>query len=120
MNGRVDSFGRALVIVAVRPTETADLHEIEVWIDTGFNGDLVVPRQQIDELKLPQSGTLMAMLADGSEVALQRYTCLIDWFGEERTLEVVARDGNVPLLGVGLLAGHDLHISYRAGNVTIV
>jgi len=50
---------------------------------------------------------------------LQRYACLIDWFGEIRDLEVVANDGEYPLLGVALLMGYDLHISYRSGNVMI-
>ena len=119
MNGHVDRDGRALVSVFVRPSDVASAREIQVWIDTGFNGDLVLPQQTIDELALPRSGTVKAILADGSEVALERYMCLIDWFGEERDLEVVANDGEYPLLGVGLLVGHDLHISYRSGNITI-
>ncbi len=119
MTGRVDSYGRAIVTVSIRASDVAATHDIQVWIDTGFNGDLVLPRQQIDDLELPPSGTLKAILADGSEVVLQRYTCLIDWFGEERDLEVVANDGEYPLLGVGLLVGCDLHISYRSGMITI-
>jgi hypothetical protein len=50
---------------------------------------------------------------------LKRYVCRISWFGEERDLEVVANEGEYPLLGVGLLLGHDLHISYRSGEITI-
>ncbi len=119
MNGHVDDSGCALVCVRIRPSDAAAAHEIQTWIDTGFNGDLVLPQQQIDDLTLPSSGTVKAILADGSEIALQRYTCLIDWFGEERELEVIANDGEYPLLGVGLLMGHDLHVSYRTGNVTI-
>lgn len=119
MNGSVDSCGRALVSISVRPSDVAVAHEIRVWIDTGFNGDLVLPQQQIEDLTLPESGTVKAILADGSEVALKRYVCLIDWFGEERDLEVVANDGEYPLLGVGLLLGHDLRISYRSGDVVI-
>lgn len=119
MNGHVDRYGRALVSVFVRPSDVAAAHEVEVWIDTGFNGELVLPRQLIDDLALPQSGTVKATLADGSEVALRRYACLIDWFGEERNLEVIANDGDYPLLGVGLLLGHDLHIRYRSGEITI-
>jgi clan AA aspartic protease len=92
---------------------------VEAWIDTGFNGDLVLPQSQIDDLSLPPSGTVMAVLADGSEIALRRYACLIDWFGETRDLEVVANDGEYPLLGVGLLVDRDLHISYRSANVAI-
>ncbi len=90
-----------------------------MWIDTGFNGDLVLPQEKIDDLSLPPSGTVKAILADGSEIALQRFECLIDWFGSVRDLEVIANDGEYPLLGVGLLVGYDLNISYRSGDVTI-
>jgi clan AA aspartic protease len=119
MNGSVDRYGRALVNISVRPSDVAAAREIQVWIDTGFNGELVLPHQLIDDLALSQSGTIKATLADGSEVALRRDACLIDWFGEERDLEVIANDGDYPLLGVGLLVGHDLHISYRSGEITI-
>jgi clan AA aspartic protease len=119
MNGSVDSCGRALVSVSIRPSAVAAAHEIQVWIDTGFNGDLVLPQQQIEGLTMPLSGTVKAILADGSEVTLKRYVCLIDRFGEERDLEVVANEGEYPLLGVGLLLGHDLRISYRSGESTI-
>jgi len=78
-----------------------------------------LPQRQIDNLSLLPSGTVKAMLADGSEVALQRFTCLIEWFAETKELEVVANEGEYPLLGVGLLVGHDLHISYRSGSVVI-
>jgi clan AA aspartic protease len=119
MNGHVDSHGRALVAVSVRPSHAAAIWEIQAWIDTGFNGDLVLPRRQIHDVALPQSGTVNAILADGSEVTLKTYTCLIDWFGEQRRVEVVANEGEYPLLGVGLLLGHDLRISYRSGDITI-
>ena len=120
MNGHVDNDGRALLTVAIRPSEEAAPCEIEAWIDTGFNGDLVLPQQRIDDLALTQSGTVMGILADGSEIVLDQYQCWIDWFGEQFDLEVIANEGEFPLLGVGLLADHDLHISYRSGEVSIV
>lgn len=119
MNGHVDEHGRALVTVSIRPSDAAVAREVEAWIDTGFNGDLVLAQQQIEDLALPPSGTVKAILADGSETVLKRYSCLIDWFDERRYLEVVANDGDSPLLGVGLLPERDLHISYRLGEVTI-
>lgn len=119
MKGHVDQFGRAMVSVSIRPSDIAATHEVQVWIDTGFNGDLVLPQRLIDDLELPPTGTLKAVLADGTEVALQRHLCLIDWFDEVRELEVVANDGEQPLLGVGLLLGLDLHVSYRTGEITI-
>jgi clan AA aspartic protease len=119
MNGHVDRSGRALVNVSVLPSDSAAASEIQTWIDTGFNGDLVLPQKQIDDLALSHSGTVKAILADGSEVALKTYSCLIDWFGERRYLEVVANDGEFPLLGFGLLLGHDLHIGYQSSDITI-
>ncbi len=119
MNGHVDGNGRALITVTVRSSDATAPRDVQVWIDTGFNGDLVLPQQQIDDLVLAQSGTVKAIPADGSEVALKTYTCRIDWFGEQRHLEVVANEGEYPLLGVGLLRNHDLHISYRSGRITI-
>ena len=119
MKGHVDAESRALITVSVRPTEADNDREIEAWIDTGFTGDLVLPGQRIQELALPQSGTVKAILADGSEVVLKTYTCLIPWFGDLRSLEVVANEGDYPLLGVGLLSGHDLRISYRSGDINI-
>ncbi len=119
MMGHVDHDGRALITIAIRSSDFAAAREIEVWIDTGFNGDLVLPQREIDDLALAQSGTIKALLADGSEVALRRFVGLIDWFDEVRELEVIANEGEYPLLGVGLLLGHDLKVSDRTGSVLI-
>jgi clan AA aspartic protease len=119
MIGHVDPHGRALITVSVRLSDEAAMREIEAWIDTGFNGDLVLPQSQIDALTLPHSGTVKAILADGSKVVLKTYACLIEWFGAERQLEVVANDGEYPLFFVGLLLEHELHISCRTGEITI-
>lgn len=119
MNGHVDSAGRALVSVKLLTSEQSTVHEIPAWIDTGFNGELVLPNEQIKSLQLKPSGTLKAVLADGSEVSLQRYSCQIEWFDTIRELEVVANEGQYPLLGVGLLLGHDLHISYRTSKLSV-
>ncbi|MDA0834094.1 MAG: clan AA aspartic protease [Planctomycetota bacterium] len=119
MNGHVDEGGRSLVKISLSPSDVAAPHEIQAWIDTGFTGDLVLPETLVEELALPSSGTVHAILADGSQVVLTTHTCLIDWFGERRHLEILANDGEYPLLGVGLLLGHDLHISYRSGEISI-
>ncbi len=113
MRGVVDNGGRSLLAVQLRSTSDADSVEVEVWIDTGFTGDLVLPQAAIDALGLIQSGSVDAVLADGSQTELRTYSCLIEWFGNERNLEVIANDGDYPLLGVGLLLGLELRIDYR-------
>ena len=56
-------------------------------------------------------------MADGSQIELNTYSCLIDWFGTERSLEVIANEGAIPLLGVGLLLGKELRVDYQ--NLTV-
>ena len=112
MIGRVDSAGRALLGVTLRSGDASE--ELEVWIDTGFTGDLVLPQSVIDDWQLAQSGSVDAILADGSQIELSTYSCVIDWFGKARPLEVIANDGDFPLLGVGLLLGKELRVNYRS------
>lgn len=66
MIGHVDEQGRALLSIPVLLPAPQQPCEIKVWIDTGFNGELVLPQQQIDALNLTQSSTVKAILADGS------------------------------------------------------
>ncbi|QDU96796.1 clan AA aspartic protease [Lignipirellula cremea] len=111
--GVVDNGGRALLLVKLRKSVNTDAETAEVWIDTGFTGDLVLPASAIESLELELSGSVDATLADGSEVALSTFSCLIEWFGHVKSLEIIANDGECPLLGVGLLLGLELRIDYR-------
>ncbi len=119
MNGFVDSGGRSLIEIALSGTGDASLQSITVWIDTGFTGDLVLPQSLIDELALTLTGTVSAILADGSKTAMRTYRCFVHWFGKQRRLEVVANDGEHPLLGVGLLLDHELRIDYRSSEINL-
>jgi hypothetical protein len=41
MNGMVDDYGRALVVLSIRPTEQAASIDLTVWIDTQLYHRLV-------------------------------------------------------------------------------
>ncbi len=112
MNGLVDEVGRALLDLKIRSTGNEAPVEITVWVDTAFNGELVVPRAMIESLGLEQSGGIRARLADGNEVTLESYACIVDWCGIQRAVEVIANNGQMPLLGIGLLIGHRLVVDY--------
>ena len=81
MKGRVDNAGRALIEIALRKSVEREWTQVEAWIDTGFTGDLVMPISSIERLGLELSGSVDAILADGSQIALSTYTCIIEWFG---------------------------------------
>lgn len=119
MNGVVDELGRAVITVNIAEEEFASPSPVDVWIDTGFTGDLLLPQHVIDQKAFGPVSSVEAILADGSQVLVPRYSCWIDWFGERRQLEVIATDVAFPLLGVGLLVGHELTISYSTMTVDI-
>ncbi len=119
MNGIVDDAGRALIRIEIRPLPGTEPRVMDAWIDTGFTGELVLPQDVIDELALSQSGTVNAELGDGSVTTLPTYTCLIDWFGQALSIEVVANAGSLPLLGTGLLKDRTLMIDYRQKSLSI-
>ena len=93
--------------------------QVNVWIDTGFTGDLVLPDSLIEDLELEVTGSIDGVLADGSQVELSTYHCQLKWFGRIRDLEVIANSGQTPLLGVGLLLAKELRIDYTNLELTL-
>lgn len=113
MIGFVDDNLRALLEVQVRARPKGRKSTIVAWVDTAFNGGLVLPRPEIERLGLKESSSTPAILADGQQVELPTFTCYLSWFGKEYRTQVVANEGAHPLLGTVLLDGHDLAISYK-------
>lgn len=119
MNGFVDDDLRALIEVRVGNRRQAQKSTVEVWIDTAFNGGLVLPRHQIERLGLEEYSSTSAVLADGQQVELATYTCYLEWFGREYRTQVIANDGTTPLLGTTLLDGLELSINYQSRRLSL-
>jgi len=119
MNGTVDDDLRALLEVRIGNAANGSKSSVLVWVDTAFNGGLVLPQRDIQTLGLQEYSSTPAILADGQQVELPTYTCYLDWFGYEYRTQVVANSGAHPLLGTALLDGHELHINYNRRTVTL-
>jgi clan AA aspartic protease len=119
VKGLVDSAGRALVTIRLQHPISKAESALDAWIDTGFTGDLVLPQAQVATLGFPLGPVIGAVLADGRTVQLDTYSCLLEWFGQWKSIEVVANQGQFPLLGVALLKNHELHIDYRLKTVQL-
>jgi len=119
VNGFVDDKLRALIFIPVAATNAGDRTELTIWIDTAFNGGLVIPHKQIESLGLVKESSAEAILADGNVVQLETFACFLDWFGATYESQVVANDGEYALLGTMLLSGRKLEIDYEAMTVTI-
>ena len=114
MKGFVDSQGRALLTVPIRNSPDGTATPVEVWIDTGFTGDLVLPKAQIEQLGLAESLIIPTILADGREADVESFVAWLDWFGELQEVEVCASSGQNVLLGVRLMLGRRLVVDYKS------
>ncbi|MBC7965977.1 MAG: hypothetical protein H7Z17_08635 [Fuerstia sp.] len=119
MNGTVDERGRALLDVRISNKLKGEYTAVTTWIDTAFDGHLVLSLELIKELELDSLVETEAILADGSRVSLETFFCCVEWFVEKRPLQVIANDGRFPLLGTGLLEQRVLQNDYRAKTVTV-
>ena len=88
--------------------------EVNVVIDTGFNGYLTLPPMLVADLGLPVVGDGEAVLADGSEAVFDVYGVTVLWNGKSRYVETGAV-GVDPLVGMSLLDSHNLSIDVRNG-----
>ena len=119
MNGHIDEKQRALIAVRLAAPSGERFAQCWAWIETAFNGSLVLPQNIVDELQLPMESSAEAVLADGSKVAMETYGCQDEWFGRNYDTQVVTNEGEYALLGTILLTGRRLEIDYASGIVNI-
>ena len=109
----------ALLTLSVRRVSRSDPVDLVVWVDTAFDGELVIPLDAIQDMELPQSAAVQATLANGTSVVLDTFDCEIAWFGQWRRVEVIANEGRLPLLGIGLLRGRKLTVDYQTSELEL-
>src|SRR5207247_2335281 len=92
---------------------------IDAIIDTGFAGFLSIPIATVASLGLPWLIHDITELIDGRFIPIEIYSAMVIWNGRPRTINVQAL-GNYNLIGMRLLAGHDLAIrATDGGSVSI-
>ena len=110
MTGHVNADGEpALPVHIVGPAGTL---EIEAVVDTGFNGELTLPRPQIEALGLPEATVTEVTLADGRVRDVPMYEAETEFAGSTREI-FVTEAPTTPLVGTGLLWGFSLYIEFQ-------
>ena len=118
IGGRVTEFLEAVIPLTVIGCGNLRV-EIDVVIDTGFNGFLTLDTSVIQTLQLASAGSRRATLADGSVVALPVYLGNVEWHGEVREVLVIGAAGGA-LAGMSLLNGSRIVLDVVAnGDVSI-
>lgn len=88
-------------------------------IDTGFTDELTLPQDVISALGLRNIGLVEVELGGGEIRVFNTYEATIAWQGQYRAVRVYESNG-LPLIGMGLLTGNDLHIrAIHGGDVRI-
>ena len=89
--GMVNAQTEATIRLPVRAADGRE-QEIEVILDTGFNGSLTLPSAMIVSLGLQWRTRGLVMLANGTEDYCDIYAATIMWDGRARNVLVEAAD----------------------------
>jgi clan AA aspartic protease len=116
--GIVNAYREATIHLLV-PDANGQEHGIEAVIDTGFTGFLMLPPALITALGLTWRGYASAVLGDGSLQQFDVYAATVIWDGQARMVEIDAADTD-PLVGMGLLYGHEIRIQAIDGGVVTI
>jgi len=82
---------------------------IDVLIDTGFNGELTLSSDLIEDFGLQHTGTRTAELANGEFVECDLFAAKVVWHDGEREISVMRIDAEA-LIGMELLENSRLTI----------
>ena len=117
MQGVVNQSCEAILSIVVQNDTKTKF--TEAVIDTGFSGFLTLPSHIILELGLTWKGRDIATLGDGTSCIFDVYIADVIWDGEYVRIDINESE-TVPLIGMQLLRGYDLHIqAIEGGCVTI-
>ena len=118
IRGRVDERRRAWI-----PLETGNgsgrFRPVVFVVDTGFDGDLTLTRESINQLELAQVAPTMVTLATGIREQVNTWGGYILWHGRRRYVEVLETRGS-PLLGTRLMEGSELTVQMRVDGEVVI
>jgi clan AA aspartic protease len=113
IRGVVNARCEAVVRLRVRGPSGAVLN-VDAVVDSGFTASLTLPATTVASLGLVRQSVGGAVLADGSVHQFDIYAAEVDWDGSWRSV-LVSAVGDEVLLGMRLLAGHELRIEVVPG-----
>jgi clan AA aspartic protease len=113
IGGAVNLGWEAIVPIRLRGPGGVE-RDVDALVDSGFTGSLALPAAEVTALGLtPQSGS-QAMLADGTVRQFDVYAAEVAWGNGWRPVLVLGA-GDEVLLGMRLMAGHELRIAVVPG-----
>ena len=113
IRGAVNARGEAIIPLRVRGPGGAE-RDVEAVVDSGFTASLTLPVAVVAALELARQSGGGAVLADGSVRQFDIHAAEVAWGGSWRPV-LVSAVGDEVLLGMRLLARHELRITVVPG-----
>ena len=113
IRGVVNARLEAVVRLRVRGPGSAEV-EVDAVVDTGFTSSLTLPADTVEALGLTRQSGGGAILADGSVRQFDSFAAEVAWNDGWRPI-LVYTVGAEALLGMLLLAGHELRVEVIPG-----
>ncbi len=111
--GTVGRLRRPAIEIEVMGRD-APARSAEVYVDTGFSGDLTLPKVAIERLNLLPNDTVNMQIGDGAYTTFTTYQATILWRNVTREVTVVESE-IWPVIGIGLLWQCNLSIDFAPG-----
>ena len=106
-------------VLLTLPGESGEL-TVECVVDTGFEGDLALPRSLVAKLeRISAYETRSFALADGSIRELLICYIEIEWNEQPRPVEILVTDGR-PLIGMVLMENCHIDIDTSGGGEVLI
>jgi clan AA aspartic protease len=90
---------------------------IELAIDTGFNGGLLLPRKFVEDNSLELIGLEPVNMIEGHHDVVDVVEAKINWLDEIIKVDALVSEAGDCLIGTKMLAGSKLEIDYK--NLTV-
>ena len=118
ITGSVSQDLEALIAVNVEDGNGAS-HSLEVVVDTGFTGYLVLPQAVIRRLGLRFSGRRSVILASGEQSTVDAYAGIVSWHGRRRNV-IALESSSESLIGMSLLSGSRVTLDVWADGSVLI
>ena len=119
IEGHVD-FSTFSPLVKVKLISSSDEEiEFSTIVDTGYNGEVILPEREVQKMGLEFLGTIDSELANGQIVEIDLFRGRINWFNKIQEVAIGASQSDDILLGTLLLANCNLNVNFKQGSVGI-
>lgn len=102
---------------AVLRIELTDGASINCVLDTGFNGNLILPRSFVEKYSPDIPISVEVELAEGKTAEVGMTTVEIKWLGNEFPVNILVSETDDALIGTEMLVDSILEIDYK--NLTV-